>query len=200
MRRAIGDDRTGTVYMNRADYLDPALAWAGQESAAVYAVRVGYEHLTRPKSFHLEQDELTMGYVQSVLQPDEASVYDQAVVGDVHPGLMSSRSVVGVRRHAIRRSTDHAVSSPSRLSHRGRMVRALDDGNRDHDKRIILKRLHPPRYARDEHREGRERRREAIAARRLLTTATSSCAAPARLRADAQDRQPAQFRSHVTAS
>ena len=54
--RAIGDKiETGTVYMNRADYLDPALAWVGvkESGRGVTLSRVGYEHLTRPKSFHL---------------------------------------------------------------------------------------------------------------------------------------------------
>ena len=53
---AIGDRiETGTVYMNRADYLDPALAWVGvkESGRGVTLSRVGYEHLTRPKSFHL---------------------------------------------------------------------------------------------------------------------------------------------------
>ena len=53
---AIGDKiETGTVYMNRADYLDPALAWVGvkESGRGVTLSRVGYEHLTRPKSFHL---------------------------------------------------------------------------------------------------------------------------------------------------
>jgi acyl-CoA reductase-like NAD-dependent aldehyde dehydrogenase len=53
---AIGDKlQTGTVYMNRADYLDPALAWVGvkESGRGVTLSRVGYEHLTRPKSFHL---------------------------------------------------------------------------------------------------------------------------------------------------
>jgi acyl-CoA reductase-like NAD-dependent aldehyde dehydrogenase len=52
----IGDlIQTGTVYMNRADYLDPALAWVGvkQSGRGVTLSKVGYEHLTRPKSFHL---------------------------------------------------------------------------------------------------------------------------------------------------
>ncbi len=54
--KAIGDHiQTGTVYMNRADYLDPALAWVGvkESGRGVTLSRVGYEHLTRPKSFHL---------------------------------------------------------------------------------------------------------------------------------------------------
>lgn len=54
--KAIGDKiQTGTVYMNRADYLDPALAWVGvkESGRGVTLSRVGYEHLTRPKSFHL---------------------------------------------------------------------------------------------------------------------------------------------------
>jgi acyl-CoA reductase-like NAD-dependent aldehyde dehydrogenase len=52
----IGDRiETGTWYMNRADYLDPALAWVGvkQSGRGVTLSKVGYEHLTRPKSFYL---------------------------------------------------------------------------------------------------------------------------------------------------
>lgn len=52
----IGDRlETGTVYMNRCDYLDPALAWVGVKDSGRGATlsRVGYEMLTRPKSFHL---------------------------------------------------------------------------------------------------------------------------------------------------
>ena len=46
---------TGTVFMNRCDYLDPALAWTGvkQTGRGATLSRVGYETLTRPKSFHL---------------------------------------------------------------------------------------------------------------------------------------------------
>jgi acyl-CoA reductase-like NAD-dependent aldehyde dehydrogenase len=45
----------GTVFMNRCDYLDPALAWVGvKESGRGCSLScLGYEHLTRPKSFHL---------------------------------------------------------------------------------------------------------------------------------------------------
>jgi acyl-CoA reductase-like NAD-dependent aldehyde dehydrogenase len=53
---SIGDDiATGTVYMNRCDYLDPSLAWTGVKHTGRGATlsRVGYETLTRPKSFHL---------------------------------------------------------------------------------------------------------------------------------------------------
>ena len=53
---SIGDRvETGTWFMNRCDYLDPALAWVGVKDSGrgcTLAV-VGYEHLTRPKSFHL---------------------------------------------------------------------------------------------------------------------------------------------------
>ncbi len=55
----LGDDlATGTVFMNRCDYLDPALAWAGVKHSGRGATlsRVGYETLTRPKSFHLRHD------------------------------------------------------------------------------------------------------------------------------------------------
>jgi len=53
---SIGDRvETGTWFMNRCDYLDPALAWVGVKDSGrgcTLAV-VGYQHLTRPKSFHL---------------------------------------------------------------------------------------------------------------------------------------------------
>ena len=53
---AIGDQvQVGTWFMNRCDYLDPALAWVGVKDSGRGCTlsRVGYEHLTRPKSFHL---------------------------------------------------------------------------------------------------------------------------------------------------
>jgi len=53
---AIGDRiETGTVYMNRCDYLDPALAWTGVKDTGRGASlsEIGYAMLTRPKSFHL---------------------------------------------------------------------------------------------------------------------------------------------------
>ena len=47
--------QTGTWFMNRCDYLDPALAWVGVKDSGRGCTlsAVGYEHLTRPKSFHL---------------------------------------------------------------------------------------------------------------------------------------------------
>jgi acyl-CoA reductase-like NAD-dependent aldehyde dehydrogenase len=53
---SIGDRiDTGTWFMNRCDYLDPALAWVGVKDSGRGCTLsvVGYEHLTRPKSFHL---------------------------------------------------------------------------------------------------------------------------------------------------
>jgi acyl-CoA reductase-like NAD-dependent aldehyde dehydrogenase len=53
---AIGDRvETGTWFLNRCDYLDPALAWTGVKDSGRGCTlsRVGYEQLTRPKSFHL---------------------------------------------------------------------------------------------------------------------------------------------------
>jgi acyl-CoA reductase-like NAD-dependent aldehyde dehydrogenase len=46
---------TGTVFMNRCDYLDPALTWTGVKDTGRGATlsRIGYEALTRPKSYHL---------------------------------------------------------------------------------------------------------------------------------------------------
>jgi acyl-CoA reductase-like NAD-dependent aldehyde dehydrogenase len=46
---------TGTVFMNRCDYLDPGLAWTGVKDTGRGATlsKLGYDALTRPKSFHL---------------------------------------------------------------------------------------------------------------------------------------------------
>lgn len=46
---------TGTWFMNRCDSLDPALAWVGVKDSGRGGTLscLGYEHLTRPKSFHL---------------------------------------------------------------------------------------------------------------------------------------------------
>jgi len=46
---------TGTVFLNRCDTLDPALPWVGvKDSGRGHTLSVwGYEHLTRPQSFHL---------------------------------------------------------------------------------------------------------------------------------------------------
>ncbi len=52
----IGDGiATGTVFMNRCDYVDPSLAWTGAKDTGRGASmsRLGFEALTRPKSFHL---------------------------------------------------------------------------------------------------------------------------------------------------
>jgi acyl-CoA reductase-like NAD-dependent aldehyde dehydrogenase len=49
---------TGTLFMNRCDYLDPALAWTGVKNSGrgVTLSSLGYEHLTRAKSFHLRHE------------------------------------------------------------------------------------------------------------------------------------------------
>ena len=50
-----GQVHAGTFFMNRCDYLDPALAWTGvkQSGRGVSLSKLGYEPLTRAKSFHL---------------------------------------------------------------------------------------------------------------------------------------------------
>jgi acyl-CoA reductase-like NAD-dependent aldehyde dehydrogenase len=53
---AIGDRvETGTLYLNRCDYLDPALAWTGVKDTGrgVSLSPLAYDALTRLKSFHL---------------------------------------------------------------------------------------------------------------------------------------------------
>jgi acyl-CoA reductase-like NAD-dependent aldehyde dehydrogenase len=54
----LGDQlQFGTVFMNRCDYLDPALAWTGVKNTGRGAAlsELGYHQLTRPKSFHLKR-------------------------------------------------------------------------------------------------------------------------------------------------
>ncbi|WP_264213934.1 aldehyde dehydrogenase family protein [Leisingera thetidis] len=56
--QAVGDRiETGTVFMNRADYLDPGLCWTGcKDTGRGGGLSViGYHNLTRPKSFHLKK-------------------------------------------------------------------------------------------------------------------------------------------------
>ncbi len=53
----IGDQiETGTWYMNRCDYLDPALAWTGVKDTGRGCTLsvLGFDAFTRPKSFHLK--------------------------------------------------------------------------------------------------------------------------------------------------
>ncbi|MCF6189117.1 MAG: aldehyde dehydrogenase family protein [Cocleimonas sp.] len=55
----LADDlETGTCFMNRCDYLDPELAWVGVKNSGRGCTlsSMGYESLTRPKSFHLRTD------------------------------------------------------------------------------------------------------------------------------------------------
>ncbi|UWQ84324.1 aldehyde dehydrogenase family protein [Leisingera caerulea] len=56
--QAVGDHiETGTVFMNRADYLDPGLCWTGcKDTGRGGGLSViGYHNLTRPKSYHLKK-------------------------------------------------------------------------------------------------------------------------------------------------
>jgi acyl-CoA reductase-like NAD-dependent aldehyde dehydrogenase len=58
--RAAGIGRrieTGTIYMNRCDYLDPALCWTGckETGRGTSLSSLGYLSLTRPKSYHLRK-------------------------------------------------------------------------------------------------------------------------------------------------
>ena len=48
---------TGTVFMNRCDYLDPALCWTGCKDTGrgVSLSILGYGSVTRPKSYHLKK-------------------------------------------------------------------------------------------------------------------------------------------------
>ncbi len=55
--RKIGEQiETGTIFMNRADYIDPALCWTGCKNTGRGGAMsiIGYHNLTRPKSYHLK--------------------------------------------------------------------------------------------------------------------------------------------------
>ena len=47
--------QTGTFFMNRCDYLDPGLAWTGVKDTGMGVTLsvLGFDHLTRAKSYHL---------------------------------------------------------------------------------------------------------------------------------------------------
>jgi acyl-CoA reductase-like NAD-dependent aldehyde dehydrogenase len=51
----MGQLDAGTVYANRCDYLDPLLPWVGIKDSGkgCSLSHLGFQHLTRPKSFHL---------------------------------------------------------------------------------------------------------------------------------------------------
>lgn len=55
---SVGDQiETGTVFMNRADYLDPGLCWTGCKNTGRGGGLsvIGFHNLTRPKSYHLKK-------------------------------------------------------------------------------------------------------------------------------------------------
>ncbi len=51
------DLETGTVFMNRADYVDPGLCWTGCKDTGRGGSLsiIGFQNLTRPKSYHLKK-------------------------------------------------------------------------------------------------------------------------------------------------
>jgi acyl-CoA reductase-like NAD-dependent aldehyde dehydrogenase len=52
----VNELNTGTVFLNRCDYLDPALAWTGVKNSGrgVSLSKFGYDQLTRAKSVHMK--------------------------------------------------------------------------------------------------------------------------------------------------
>ena len=51
--------QTGTFFMNRCDYLDPALSWTGvkETGKGCSLSEIAYEKLTAPKSYHLRKEQ-----------------------------------------------------------------------------------------------------------------------------------------------
>ena len=56
-RELSGKIETGTVYLNRCDYLDPALAWTGVKDTGRGATlsMFGFDHVTKLKSIHFKE-------------------------------------------------------------------------------------------------------------------------------------------------
>jgi len=56
-QRLGNDIEAGTIFLNRADYLDPALCWTGRKDTGRGGAlsSIGYHNLTRPKSYHLRK-------------------------------------------------------------------------------------------------------------------------------------------------
>jgi acyl-CoA reductase-like NAD-dependent aldehyde dehydrogenase len=56
-RASATEIETGTVFMNRCDYLDPALCWTGCKDTGRGGSlsEIGFHNLTRPKSYHLRK-------------------------------------------------------------------------------------------------------------------------------------------------
>ncbi|MCG9600204.1 aldehyde dehydrogenase family protein [Vibrio sp. Isolate31] len=57
---------TGTLFVNRCDYLDPQLAWTGVKNSGRGCTLslIGFEMLTRPKSFHIKTHHTQTSQVQ----------------------------------------------------------------------------------------------------------------------------------------
>ena len=55
--RIAEDVEAGTVFANRCDYLDPALAWTGVKDSGFGCSlsSLGFGSVTRPKSYHLRE-------------------------------------------------------------------------------------------------------------------------------------------------
>ncbi len=54
---SLGEElETGTFFLNRCDYLDPSLAWSGVKNSGRGCTlsQLGFDSLTRPKSFHIK--------------------------------------------------------------------------------------------------------------------------------------------------
>ncbi len=51
------DIETGTIFLNRCDYVDAGLGWFGVKDTGLGQAlgKFGFEHLTRPKNFHLRK-------------------------------------------------------------------------------------------------------------------------------------------------
>ena len=105
---------TGTVYMNRCDYLDPGLAWTGVKETGYGASlsALGYGPLTRPKSYHLRpvHEWLTFSRDASNPKGDPKRRCPSKPTGTIRPRSVSARAG---SRNCLTRSRLRASPSPS---------------------------------------------------------------------------------------
>ena len=127
---------TGTVFMNRCDYVDPGLVWTGVKDTGRGAAlsHFGFHALTRPKSFHLRERQMTnlvanwsyptairfgAGRISELRRPARApGIVQPLLVTDA--GLAKLDITAARARHHAGGRADAAASSPTCVRIRSR--------------------------------------------------------------------------------
>ena len=149
------------LFMNRCDYLDPALAWTGVKDSGPRrpSRALGFEHLTRPKSFHLHTS-TAMSAIDPASRQLELSHrvrFGAGRIAELPTGLPRARHGAAAAGHRSR---------PRRpADDRRRRWRALRDGG--HAGRAVQR-----------HQAQPGRRRPSTAASRPLAPAAMTASSP----------------------